>query len=362
MSTYRVGIIGTGRIASEFEDRFDEHPVSIAGAFAALPECRLVAGCSRGRERLERFGRRWNVDALTHDYREMLDRDRVDIVAIATPPGLHCEQVIAAAQAGVKGIFCEKPMALSLAECDAMIAACREHDCRLLVNCSRRWHGQFEAIRRDAHAGRWGDLLHLSGYCQGCKPLPEWEAAHEGPMLHDAVHLYDLMRFFAGDVEWVLGTAECRRRPELRVEDASLAILQFRSGAQGLALVDELTEHARFGLDLHFERGLVQMGRSFSAEKAVRAVDVAEDWWWTLAEDALPAPAWPGTPILNAARDLVACMQSGAEPRSNGPDGRAALEVIMALYESQRQGNARVPLPFPDGRPMLEVMREEGRL
>ena len=55
-------------------------------------------------------------------------------------------------------------------------------------------------------------------------------------------------------------------------------------------------------------------------------------------------------------------MQSGAEPRSNGPDGRAALEVIMALYESQRQGNARVPLPFPDGRPMLEVMREEGRL
>jgi len=361
MPTHRVAIIGTGRIASEFEGRFDEHPVSIAGAFAALPECRLVAGCSRGTERLERFGTRWNVAALYHDYREMLDREHPDIVAVATPPGLHCEQVIAAARAGARGIFCEKPMALSLGECDAMIAACGEHGCRLLVNCSRRWDGQLEAIRRAAAAGRWGDLLHLSGHCQGCKPLPEWEAEHEGPMLHDAVHLYDLMRFFAGDVEWVLGTAECRRRHELRVEDASLAILQFRSGAQGLVLVDELTEHARFGLELHLERGLVQMGRSFTAERAVRAVDVAEDWWWTLAEDELPPPAWEGTPILNAARDLVSCIESGREPRSSGQDGRAALEVIMALYQSQRQGTTRVELPFADPRPMLEVMRDEGR-
>lgn len=361
MAKYRVGLIGTGRIASEFEDRMDVHPCSIAGAFAMLPECELVAGCNRGRERLERFGQRWNVTALYHDPREMLAQENLDIVAIATPPGLHRDQVIAAAEAGAKGIFCEKPMGLSLGECDDMIAACRDHDCRLLVNCSRRWSGLFEAVRRDAQAGRWGRLLHLVGYCQGCKPIPEWEAEHEGPMLHDAVHMYDIMRFFAGDVQWVLGTAERRYRHEIRTEDTALGLMQFASGAQGVTIVDELTEHGLFKLELHFERGLVTLGGTQEAQQAVPEPMPGEDWWSTLAPDTLSAPAWDGTPILNAAQDLVRCIETGAQPRCTGADGRAALEVIMAFYESERRGLQKVELPFAEPRPMLEVMKAEGR-
>lgn len=361
MPQYRVGIIGTGRIASEFEDAFDEHPFSIAGAFDMLPECQIVAGANRGEERLKRFGRRWNVSALYTNYREMLANEHLDIVAVATPPGLHREQVVAAAEAGAKGIFCEKPMALSLGECDDMIRACREHDCALLVNCSRRWSGLFEAVRRDAAAERWGRLLHLVGYCQGCKPLPEWEAEHEGPMLHDAVHMYDIMRFFAGDVQWVLGTAERRHRKDLRLEDTALGLMQFSSGAQGITIVDELTEHSHFRLELHFERGLITLGSEQKAQQAVHEDNIAEDWWWTLADDTLPAPAWDGTPILNAAKDLVRCIQTGDTPRCTGEDGRAALEVIMGFYESERRGRQTVSFPLDEPRPMLEVMREEGR-
>ncbi len=360
MSRYRVGLIGTGRIGSEFEDGSDEHPVSIAGAFSALPECDLVAGCNRGKERLERFGKRWDVPALYHDCQEMLARERLDIVAIATPPGLHRDQVIAAAEAGVKGIFCEKPMGLSLGECDDMIAACRQHGCHLLVNCSRRWSGIFEAVRRDAAAGRWGRLLHLVGYCQGCKPLPEWEADHEGPMLHDAVHMYDIMRFFAGGVQWVLGTAERRHRHDIRTEDTALGIIQFDSGVQGVAIVDELTEHSLFKLELHFERGLVTLGSGQTVEKAVPIEDVGEDWWASLSDDTLPEPAWEGTPILNAAQDLVRCVKDGGDPRCAGEDGRAAIEVIAGFYESERRGHEKVAFPLDEPRPMLEVMKSEG--
>ncbi|NPV45677.1 MAG: Gfo/Idh/MocA family oxidoreductase [Armatimonadetes bacterium] len=360
MAPYRVGLIGCGRIGSEFEDRFQQHPVSIAGAFAALPECQLVAGCNRGRERLERFGERWGVTALYQDYQEMLRSEPLDIVAVATPPAAHRDQVVAAAEAGVRGIFCEKPMALSLGECDDMIAACRESGATLLVNCSRRWDGLHEAVRRGGEAGRWGRLLHLVGYCQGCKPLPEWEADHEGPLLHDAVHLYDIMRFFAGDVEWVLGTASRRSRLDLRLEDTSMAILQFISGVQGVAIVDELTEFSHFRLELHFERGLVTLGANTSGLKSVPAEASSEPWWQELAPDALPVPAWEGTPMLNAARDLVRCLQTGTRPRSSGEDGRAALEIIMALYESERRGHAPVTLPLDEPRPMLEVLREEG--
>lgn len=359
MSRYRVGLIGCGRIGSEFEDLMSETPSSIAGAFNALESCELVAGCNRGEERLAKFGQRWGVDALYHDHAEMLAKEALDIVAIATPPGPHCEQVIAAAEAGVKGIFCEKPMALSLGECDEMIAACEAGGAKLLVNCTRRWIGQYEAIRRQARAGRWGDLLHMVGCCQGCKPLPDWEAEHEGPMLHDAVHLYDLMRFFAGDVKWVLGTADRRKRCELRVEDSSMAVLQFESGLQGVAIVDELTEDSRFWLDLHFERGLIKVGRTFSAEKSVRA-DTSETWWYTLEPDELPLPAWEGTGILNAARDLVDAIETDGTVRSTGHDGRAAIEVIMALYQAQRTGHGKIDLPLDEPRRMVDVLRQEG--
>lgn len=362
MERFRVGIIGCGRIASEFEDRMGQHPCSIAGAFAALPECELVAACNRGEERLRKFGERWGVEALYHDVREMLEHERLDIVAVATPPGLHRDQVLAAARAGVRGIFCEKPMALSLGECDDMIKACQEHGTKLLVNCTRRWIGEYEAIRRDVTSGRWGDLLHLVGFCQGCKPVPEWEADFEGPMLHDAVHLYDLMRFFAGDVQWVLGTAGRRRRHELRVEDTSLAVLQFASGVQAVAVVDELTEHSRFELELHLERGLVRVGGQMTAHRAVPDSSVADEPWWSvLVPDELPAPAWDGTGILNAARDLVRAIVNDAPVRCSGEDGRAAIEVIMALYESERRGHQKVTLPLARSDRMLDVMRAEGR-
>jgi len=359
MALYRVGLIGCGRIGSEFEDLRGEHPCSIAGAFNALPNCQLVAGCNRGEERLRKFGRRWGVTSLYRDHAEMLRNEQLDLVAVATPPGAHRDQVVAAAEAGAKGIFCEKPMALSLAECDDMLAACRQNGAKLLVNCTRRWIGQYEAVKRAAGVGRWGELLHLVGFCQGCKPLPEWEAEFEGPLLHDAVHLFDLMRFYAGDVEWVLGTASRRRRPEFRVEDTSLSILQFASGIDGVVVVDELTEHFRFELELHFERGLVSVGVGLEAKRSVRA-DTEETWWYRLTDDEVPAPSWEGTGILNAAKDLVRAIESDTECRCTGEDGRAALEIIMALYESERRGHEKVRLPFADTRRLVDVLRADG--
>jgi predicted dehydrogenase len=359
VSPFRVGIIGTGRIASEFEDSMPEKPCSISGAFSMHPECVVVAGCNRGRERLEKFGKRWGVRALYQDCGEMLEGERLDIVAVATPPGLHRDQVVMAAESGVKGIFCEKPMALSLGECDDMIAACRANGVKLLVNCTRRWGGGYQAIREAAQEGRWGRLLHMVGFCQGCKPVPEWEAEFEGPMLHDAVHMYDLMRFFAGDVQWVLGTASRRIRDDLRVEDSALSILQFDSGIQGVTVVDELTEYSRFELELHFERGLVRVGAGFSAQKSVSA-GLDETWWYDLAEDSVPEAAWEGAGILHAVRDLVDAIENGGDTRSTGEDGRAAIEIIMALYESERRGHQKVHLPLDEPRRMLDVMREEG--
>ena len=200
METYRVGIIGCGRIASKMEDQSDEHPISIAGAFDALPNTEIVAACNRGSEGLSTFGEKWGVDNLYHDYQKMLNKEDLDIICVATHPPLHPAMVVAAAESGAKGVFCEKPMALSLGDCDRMIKACEENRTKLLINCSRRWSGEYQAAKDLLDSGKLGPLLHVIGHCQGCKPSPEWVADTEGPLLHDSVHTFDILRFFVGDV------------------------------------------------------------------------------------------------------------------------------------------------------------------
>ena len=105
-------------------------------------------------------------------------------------------------------------------------------------------------------SGELGALLHVVAHCEGCKPSPDWVADTEGPLLHDAVHTFDTLRIFAGDVESVLGTARRRTRHEFRVEDTSYSLLQFQNGVDGVVISDELTEYERWDVELQCEKGV----------------------------------------------------------------------------------------------------------
>ncbi len=362
---YNVGLIGCGRIGSEWDlDANPAVPLTHAGAFATLPRTRVVAGANRGRERLEAFGRKWGVSALYQDYCEMLAQEHLDIVSIATHPELHGEQVIAAAEAGVKGIFCEKPIALSLAKADAMMEACDRAGAILLINHSRRWSPVYHQARELIKEGAIGTLLTVVGYCQGVKPSPAWRAEEEGPLLHDATHTFDAFRFFAGDVQWVLGTA-LRRCLPFRVEDESLSILRFKGGVSGMAVVNELTEYARFDIELQGTCGKIALGSSGNSvwssacsPHMANERDPSFDW------RSLVCGAFPETPqkspIQQAAKEMVACLDGEMTPSSSGHDGRAAIEIITAIYESQRRGNVPILLPLPSGPSSLYLLREGG--
>ena len=362
---YRVAVVGCGRIGSEWDaDAQPEFPRTHAGAFSLHPRTRLVAGVNRGRERLEAFGHKWGVEALYHDHRGMLARERPDIVCIATHPEQHCEQVVAAAEAGVKGILCEKPISLSLAETDAMLDACRRSGTVLLVNHSRRWSPVFHKARDLVERGEIGALLTVVGVCQGIKPSPSWRSDEEGPLLHDATHTFDMFRFFAGEVSWVLGTAVRRQLP-YRVEDESLAILQFESGVSGIAIVNELTDYSRYGFELQGTRGAIALTlagnsvwTSVPSPRIRRESNPTFDW-----QDLAVGP-FPDVPqcstIAQAAQEMVACLDGEMTPTSSGEDGRASLEIVMAVYESQRRGNVPVSLPLPGGPSSLHLMRDEG--
>ena len=320
---YRVGIIGCGRIGSEWDPdpipgAPNPLPLTHAGAFTTLPQTQVVAGANRGRPRLEAFGRKWGVNGLYHDYREMLEKEDLDIVCVATHPELHEEEVVDAAQAGVKGIFCEKPLSVSLAEADAMLQACQKAGTVLVTNHSRRWDPVYHKARALIQEGTIGRLLTMVGHCQGVKPNPAWRAEEEGPLLHDATHTFDMFRFFAGDVRWVVGTA-VRRGQAFRVEDESLAVMQFENGATGITVVNELTDYARFDIEIQGTRGTMALGSSgtglWVSERSPimdRETDPAIDWQRLVARDFPEVPE--ASSILRAAEEVVMCMEEGRCP------------------------------------------------
>ena len=269
MSSYTVAIVGTGRVGAQF-DFAPEHPDNHADAIAVSDSFTLVAGVNRGREKLDLFGERHGIDALYHDYRQMLDEVGPDVCIVATHPELHREMVVGCAAASTtKGIICEKPMALSLEECDAMIDACKSAGVLLQVNHNRRWEGHWVRVKELLDEGAIGDLNHIYCYMDGGKPAPWWRAENEGPLLHDFTHFFDLMDMLAGDVDWLCGMAEQRSRP-WAVEDFSTAFMKFKSGALKSLVSRGESAGGRHSLDHSKAQGT--SGRSMRTSSGTRAL------------------------------------------------------------------------------------------
>jgi len=192
------------------------------------------------------------VDAYT-DYRELLARDDIDLVDICTPEFLHAEQTIAAAEAG-KHVFCEKPMASSVAEADAMIAACAAAGVRLMIGHSRRFTPRYQAMRAAIDSGELGaiqfvrenerrpsafpsappDPVSLWAPAEGsAKPWTKLAGFTHGAAMTNAVHEMDLMRWYAGS-EPVAIYAESRiTDPEGEVPDFLTCLVRFANGSTG---------------------------------------------------------------------------------------------------------------------------------
>jgi predicted dehydrogenase len=183
-------------------------------------------------------------------------------------------------------------------------------------------------------------------------------------LIHDAVHTFDLFRLYAGDVAWVVGTAHRRKHP-FAVEDISDAIFTFENGVSAVSMVNELTRYARFGLELQGTDGVIRLEYGanqwwLAIERTNRLNEPDPRIEWYMLE---PRP-FPETPEVSsiqlAIEELVACIDNGSEPSSTGEDGVASLEMVMAIYESQRLGNCPVSLPLGERSSQLAMLRDAG--
>ena len=169
----------------------------------------------------------------------------------------------------VRAIICEKPMALSVQQCDDMIDACRQERVLLSVNHNRRWHPEWQLAARLLADGAIGELNHITCHMDGCKPDPAWRSDNEGPLLHDATHYFDLMDLFGGPLSWLCGLAEQRRRP-WAVEDFAAAFMKFDNGVSGTIQGAELTVYSDHAFELRGTTGVIRCRRPYFCGRLTR--------------------------------------------------------------------------------------------
>ncbi len=360
MVALRVALIGTGRVGYQFS--FSDLPDNHAEAVVASDGLQLVAGVNRGLDKLTDFGQRFGVDALFHDYRQMLDTARPDIVIVATHPELHHNMVVdCAAAPSVRAIICEKPMALSVQQCDDMIEACRQERVLLSVNHNRRWHPEWQLAARLLADGAIGELNHITCHMDGCKPDPAWRSDNEGPLLHDATHYFDLMDLFGGPLSWLCGLAEQRRRP-WAVEDFAAAFMKFDNGVSGTIQGAELTVYSDHAFELRGTTGVIRMLPEtvflWAAHKSLYEPDSGFQWSG-LQPEPLERPT-PSSTYVTALDELVTALDGHGELRSDGEVGRRSMAMVTAVYQSQLTGNRPVPFPLTDRGDPIVALRDAG--
>jgi predicted dehydrogenase len=345
MKKYRVGIIGCGRIGSLLEeDPLRGKPCTHAGAYHAHPRTRIVAGCDIDEKRLQVFGKKWKVRALYESYQEMLENEDLDIVSIATWTHLHSRMVIDAAR-WVRGIYCEKPMALTLKEADAMLRACRRNRVKLIINHERRWDPFYRKAKELIEKGEIGELRTIVGNALSSKPEKlEREVYGGGALFHDGTHLTDLLRFFAGEAEWVIGHEE-RKNGKRFIEETAFGMIHFKNGAHAAIEGGGIRGYFNFELDIQGSGGRILIGNGcrelYKSRPSKRFSGFTE-----LERLDFPVPKRLDNPYISGVQDLIDAIEEKKKSFSSGDDGKRALEIILAIYRSAEKGGRKVSLPL----------------
>jgi UDP-N-acetyl-2-amino-2-deoxyglucuronate dehydrogenase len=334
-------ILGTGIIA-------ETHRQAIA--MNANLGARLVAVGHYDPSRFAAIGERFGVPCLSEA--ELLKRLDVDVVCVATPSGQHAEQAIAAAEAG-KHVLVEKPLALGLADADAMIVACDTAGVRLGVLLQQRAEPLFRRVYQAIRAGDLGDIAMASVCMPYHRPQAyydqsawrgTWEQDGGGVLMNQGIHFVDLLLWLMGaDPVHITARAATLQR-QIEAEDTVVATLEFGTGALAtLSATTTAPPGFRQRVEVYGTAGAIQL----EGDAAVRwetahgtGQDSGQPTNPAAPAAATPTPAFPTagsqSPVPHAAliRDFVEALRDGRPPAVDGREGRRSVAAVLGIYEA----------------------------
>jgi UDP-N-acetyl-2-amino-2-deoxyglucuronate dehydrogenase len=353
------GIIGCGMIA-KFHAR----------AIADIRGARLAACFDTVPALADRLAGETGCRAY-HDLDTMLADPAVDVVTICTPSGAHMEPAVAAARAG-KHVIVEKPLEITLKRCDAILQACKKSGVVLSTIFPSRFHAPAREIKDAIEEGRFGRLALGDAYVKWFRTQQyydsgawrgTWKLDGGGALMNQAIHSVDLLQWFMGPVAELRAQVATLAHERIAVEDVAVASLRFANGALGTL---EATTAAWPGylkrIEIHGSEGTAVMEEEDIktwdfAKKSKRDASIqAKLAGKTGTGGGASDPAAIGHHGHTAQfKDVLEAIRKGKRPLVDGPEGRKAVEIILAVYKAAETGKA-VSLPLASD-PTLKARR-----
>jgi UDP-N-acetyl-2-amino-2-deoxyglucuronate dehydrogenase len=358
MNKVKTGLVGYGKVAHTH-----------ALALSTLPESHLVAVCGRNLARAQAFADRYHIKAYD-GVRGMIADAGVEAVVVCTSHPAHAGPAIQAVQSGAH-VLVEKPLAASLKDCDAIIAAASEAGVKLGVISQRRLYEPVQRVKDAIEAGKIGEpilgMVMMLGwrdraYYASDPWRGKWDREGGGVLANQAPHQLDLLQWFMGPIDELFGYWDNLNHPYIEVEDTAVAVLRFKNGALGAIVVSNSQKPGIYGkVHVHGENGAsvgVQTdgGAMFIAGVSEVLEPPINDLWTVPGEEGL-LDKWQAEDratfeAVDATRhyhrrqdqDFLRAVLEDRDPMVTGVEGRKTVEIFTAIYRSRRD---RRPVKFP---------------
>ena len=339
VAVLRVGLVGCGAISTQHLE-----------AISAIDDLRLVGVVDASGDRAGAVGERWGVPWST-ELDELLLRDDVDVVTICTPSGLHPGQALAALRAG-KHVLVEKPIALSVADAEAVVREGRARDRVVATVSQRRFEPAIRALHAAVEAGALGRISLIVAEGLHHRPQSYYDSAawrgtialDGGVLMNQGIHMVDLVRWIGGPVRSVSAHVATLGHV-MEAEDTASVSLRFANGTLG-EIIATTCAFPEFPTELRVygDAGHVRIVGEDAVEWAVPGVPAPpRDADRQPPSAAVGATATWGTNAIGYLlqyRDFVESVRTGRSPAVTGEDGRNAVELITAACEADRAGRA----------------------
>lgn len=346
MDRTKVALLGAGFISD----------IHLESYHRFVPEAEVVAVYARNAEKVKVFAEKHHIPQWFDDLDRAITESGCEVVDICLPNFLHAEATMKAARAG-KHVIIEKPLAVTLEEADAMIAACQQAGVKLMYAEELCFAPKYERVRHLVKEGAVGDIYMLKQAEKHSGPHSDWfydiKQAGGGVLMDMGCHAFGWFRWMLGNAKVASVYASMRtvfHQSRTRGEDNSVVIVEFENGVTGVAenswakhggMDDRCEVYGTGGVvyaDLFMGNAAItysRKGYGYAMEKA----DTTQGWSFTVFEEVFNQ----GYP--HELKHFIECVRENKQPLLTGEDGRAVLEIIYAAYASAGSGQ-QVKLPF----------------
>ncbi len=329
MVRVRLGVVGCGAISTL------HHIPNLKKA----PGAEVVAVADKDKRRVEEVANRFEIPQHYADHRKMIDKAGIDTLFVCTPTKYHAAASLYALEHDLN-VFCEKPMCLTLEEADKIVESVA--DSKFMVGYNLRFTNLFQKVKGMVSQGELGELIQVE--CSFCVPGPKkWPAVTDfyqqrelggGALFDSGSHAIDLLRWIVDEITEVSAKTSTRS-PETDVDDAASLLLRFSNGAIGVLNASWTSPWPVVKVELYGSKGVVFA--SFPENVLSRGGRISLHKYRGIAfkEGLIKMEVKEtGTMYSREVLHFLNCINSGSDPSVSALDGRAAVAVTLAAYES----------------------------